>query len=172
MSTLLLLSIAVESGVAGIISASGSQTVTEGTPVKFEMTAEGEMPLTYQWARDYSSFSTNVTLFATNCVLDMGNASTNIAGFYRTIVIDGNGINSYGPLFYLTVIKPAMGTNGFTITLNGITSQVFRVEYATNYLSGEWTTLTNIVITSRNGVRFVDTQSTNESRFYRVIPPY
>ena len=71
----------------------------------------------------------------------------------------------------VAVISSGMETNGFALTIRGLTNSVWRIDCRTNLESAAWFTLTNLTIPRNPPVtKFVDLAATNGNRFYQVIP--
>ena len=132
------------------------------------------MPITYTWTwfRNGAPPSQyyRATLNSTNCTIVLTNLQPSDAGFFNLDIQNAYG---YGPgkQVALGVISSGMATNGFVLTVYGLTNSVWTVNCNTNLEHPNWFTLTNFSIPkSPPRFQFVDLEATNLSRFYRVIP--
>lgn len=158
-----------------VVSAPVSQAVVSGGNVVLEVSVTGELPITYKWWRDYSPNSPfyTVTLDSTNCVLVLTNVTASTAATYGVRAENAQGFSAR-KLAAVSVIAPNMETNGFSLTIRGITNTTWRIEYCTNYSSPNWLVLTNFAfpLGPPIPIKIQDWEATNGSRFYRVIPTF
>ena len=150
-----------------------SQAVTEGTTVALSVSVTGALPITYTWKRNFEFTNYyQATLFSTNCFLVLTNLTPDTACFFRLDVNNASG-SAPGKQVVVAVISAGMETNGFALTIRGLTNTVWRVECSTNDGLSDWFTLTNVTINPMRMPfyrKFVDLAATNLSRFYRVTP--
>ncbi len=149
-----------------------THVVSAGSTVELTVTATGELPLTFEWYREFFPFAyTNATLQEHTCTLVLTNVMPEMATFFRVQVINDYG-NDWSGIAYLAVTTPAMEDDGFSLTIQATTNTTWRVDFATDsWPQANWSTLTNLSIPSFPPyVKFVDTDATNRNRFYRVIP--
>jgi hypothetical protein len=149
-----------------------SQAVAQGCNVSLSVSVTGALPITYTWHQNFN-FSTpyyQATLYSTNCTIVLTNLQPADAGFYSIGVQNADGYGA-GKQAVVGIISSGIATNGFVLTVYGLTNSVWTVNYKTNFSSSTWMTLTNFSIPSYPPVfKFVDLQATNLSRFYQVIP--
>lgn len=167
----LLLPSAVYGQMPDIVIAPESQAVPEGGTAYLTVSVSGALPMTYRWRRnfDFTPYY-EVTLDSTNCTLVLTNLTPDKACFFNLDVSNAYG---YGPgkQAVVAVISSGIETNGFVLTVYGLTNSIWRVDCNTNLQAANWFTLTNFSIPARPPVfRFVDLEATNMNRFYRVIP--
>jgi hypothetical protein len=154
-----------------IVAAPVSQAVAEGGTAYLSVSVTGALPITYTWHRnfEFTNYYT-ATLDSTNCTLVLSNLTPDKACFFN---LDVNNAYGYAPgkQVIIAVISSGMETNGFVLTIHGLTNSVWRIDCATNLESPGWFTLTNLSIPSTPAfIKFVDLEATNLHRFYRVLP--
>lgn len=135
------------------------------------VSVSGALPMTYTWFRNFEFFQPyyQVTLDSTNCTLVLTNLTPDDACFFSLQTQNADG---YGPgvQVIVAVISAGMETNGFALTIRGLTNSTWTVNCSTN-LAEDWVTLTNFSIPLFPPVfRCVDLEATNRHRFYQVIP--
>jgi len=149
-----------------------SAAVPQGGHILFSVSVSGALPITYTWYQNFN-FETpyyQATLYSTNCTLLLTNLQPSDAGFFSLQAQNSYGY-SPGTQAAIGVISSGRATNGFVLTVYGLTNSLWTVNCNTNLGSSPWFTLTNFSIPSYPPVfTFVDLQATNLSRFYRVIP--
>jgi hypothetical protein len=149
-----------------------SQAVPQGGTAYLSVSVSGALPITYTWHQNFN-FSTpyyQATLNSTNCTLVLTNLQPSDAGFFS---LDTQNAYGYGPgkQVAVGVISSGMATNGFVLTVYGLTNSTWTVNCTTNLNPPQWFTLTNFSIPSSPPVfKFVDLEATNLNRFYEVIP--
>jgi hypothetical protein len=142
-------------------------TVMDGDPVTFTVSATGTAPLSYQWRKD------NVNIPGANGTsYSIMSAHASDAGFYSCFVtnVAGNATSLSAELRVSSqsfLSEPRLrGDGAFEFKLNGQSNRTYMVEFTENF--GGWTNVTNITLTSPQGI-VVDGGATNaSSRFYRV----
>lgn len=110
------------------------------------------------------------TLYSTNCTLILSNMTPEDACFFN---IDVKNSYGYGPgtQVMVGVISAGMETNGFALTLHGLTNSLWRVDCTIDVEQTNWFTITNLTIPGTlSWVKFVDMEATNLHRYYKVIP--
>lgn len=154
-----------------VVDAPKSQAVPEGGTAVLSISVTGELPITYTWHRNFELTNYyEVTLDSTNCTLILTNMTAEQACFFNL-----NTQNAYGPgpgkQVVVAVISSGMETNGFALTVRGITNSVWQIDCTTNLQLADWFTITNFSPAGSPPVfEFVDLEATNLNRFYRVIP--
>lgn len=147
-----------------------NQAVPEGGTAYLSVSVTGDLPINYKWRRNYEgTYFHNVTLDSTNCTVVLSNLTPSMAGTFSV-----HAVNAYGqslPKYAaVSVISPGMETNGFSLSIRGLTNSTWRIECCTNFQAQQWFTLTNISIPQFPPItKFTDLAGTNGSRFYRVI---
>ncbi len=148
-----------------------SQAVPEGATAYLSVSVTGALPITYTWHRNFEFTNYySVTLDSTNCSLVLTNMTPDKACFFN---LDVSNVYGYAPgkQVIVAVISAGMETNGFALTIHGLTNSVWRIDYTTNLVSSGWLTLTNLTIPGTPPViKFVDLAATNLNRFYEVVP--
>ena len=154
-----------------IVTPPASKAVPQGGTAYLSVSVAGALPITYTWHRN--SESTNyyqVTLDSTNCSLTLSDMMPSNACFFN---LDTQNSYGHGPgkQVVVAVISSGMATNGFVLTVQGLTNSVWTINCSTNFSPPDWFTLTNFSIPKNPPVfTFVDLAATNLSRFYEVIP--
>jgi hypothetical protein len=154
-----------------IVSPPQSQAVPEGGTAHLSIAVTGAVPITYTWHRnfDFSKPYYEATLDTTNCTLTITNVTMENAGVF-TVDLQNNDGSGPGAEAVVAVISAGMETNGFVLTIQGVTNSVWTVNCTTN-IPPQWFTLTNFSIPADPPVfKFVDLEATNLNRFYEVIP--
>lgn len=146
-----------------------SVAVPEGGTAYLTVTATGELPLTFTWRRnfEFTNFY-SATLYTTNCTLVYSNVTVDKACFFN---LDVSNVHGYagGKQAIVAVLGSGMETNGFALTINGLTNSTWKIECNTNFPAADWFVLTNISIpTFPARIKYTDLEATNGSRFYRV----
>lgn len=148
-----------------------SVAVVQGGSATLSVSVRGALPITYTWHQNFN-FATpyyQATLYSTNCSITLTNLQPSDAGFFS---LDTQNADGYGPgkQAVVGVISAGMATNGFVLTVYGLTNSVWTVKCKRN-MNSKWFTLTNFSIPSYPPVfTFVDLEATNLNRFYQVIP--
>jgi len=154
-----------------IVTAPVSQAVPEGGTAYLHVEAAGILPLTYTWRRNREATNYyQVTLDSTHCTLVLSNLTPAQACFFS---LDVNNAYGYagGKQVIVAVLSAGMETNGFALTIRGLTNSTWRIDCSTNLATSGWFTLTNFSIPRSPPLfKFVDLEGTNRSRFYQVIP--
>ncbi len=154
-----------------VVSPPVSQVVPEGGTAVLSVSVTGELPITYTWHRNYDFYPPyyEVTLYSTNCTLVLTNMTPADACFFS---LDTHNAYGYGQgvQAVVAVLSSGMETNGFALTIRGLTNSVWTINCSTN-MPPQWFTLTNFSIPKSPPVyKFVDMEATNLCRFYSVIP--
>lgn len=157
-----------------IVTRPVSQAVAQGGNASFSISTSGALPITYTWMWFKNGKSPILyyqeTLDSNNCTIVLTNLQPSDAGFFNLDIQNSQG---YGPGSQVAVgvISSGMETNGFALTVYGLTNSVWTVNYTTNLAQPNWFTLTNFSIPHNPRlVKFVDLEATNLNRFYQVIP--
>ena len=154
-----------------IVTPPASQAVPQGCNAYLSVSVTGALPITYTWHRNFESTNYyQVTLDSTNCILILSNMVPADACFFN---LDTKNSFGHGPgkQAVVAVISSGMATNGFVLTIQGLTNSVWTVNCTTNLAPPSWFTLTNFGIPHSPPVfTFIDLAATNLSRFYQVIP--
>jgi hypothetical protein len=148
-----------------------SQAVPEGGTAYLSVSVTGALPITYTWHRNYEFTNYySATLDSTNFTLVLSNMTPSQACFFNLDVSNADG-HAPGKQVIVAVLSSGMETNGFALTIRGLTNSVWRIDYTTNLDAPDWLTLTNVAIPKAPPViKFVDLAATNLNRFYRVLP--
>ena len=148
-----------------------SQAVPEGGTAYLSVSVTGALPITYTWHRNFEFTNYyRVTLDSTNCALVLTNLTPADACFFNLDTQNSFG-NGAGKQVIVAVMSSGMDTNGFALTIRGLTNSVWTINYSTNLALPDWVTLTNFSIPRTPSVfEFVDLEATNLNRFYQVIP--
>lgn len=160
--------------IPSIISPPASQAVAQGANASLSVTASGALPITYTWTWFKNGLAPTqyyqATLNSTNCTIVISNLQPSDAGFFN---LDTQNSYGYGPgkQAAVAVISSGMATNGFVLTVYGLTNSTWSINYTTNLDSSQWYTLTNFSVPNYPPVvQVVDLQATNLNRFYQIIP--
>jgi hypothetical protein len=148
-----------------------SQGVPKGGTAYLSVTVAGALPITYTWHRNFESTNYyQATLDSTNCTLTLPDMMPSNACFFNLDTHNSFG-NGPGKQVVVAVISSGMATNGFVLTIQGLTNSVWTINCSTNLSPSNWFTLTNFGIPANPPVfTFVDLEATNLNRFYQVIP--
>lgn len=154
-----------------VVTAPRSQAVPEGGSAWLRVETAGALPVTYTWRRNFEFTNyCQVTLDSHECTLVLTNLTPAKACFFNLQVGNAQGY-APGKQVIVAVTSAGMETNGFALSIRGLTNSLWRIECNTNLATDAWTTLTNFSIPRSPPVfKFVDLEGTNLSRFYRVIP--
>jgi hypothetical protein len=157
----------------------GGQSVnpTNGSVVKFSVTAGGNSPLAYQWyfnnSASYSGATTlvdNVTHYtnSTTSQVTITNLTTADTGYYFVVITNNYG-SATSALASLTVVQVTPGVMGFTNLLNGQLQLVWSfsgmLQTATN-VTGPYVTVTNAGLPVTASPYTISL--TNSQQYYRV----
>jgi hypothetical protein len=169
--TVLLFTNTVLGQAPSIVIAPVSQAIPQGCNAYLSVSVAGALPITYTWHRNFEFTNYyQVTLDSTNCTLVLTNMAPADACFFN---LDTQNSYGYGPgkQVIVAVIASGMATNGFALTIRGLTNSVWTINCTTNVAPPNWFTLTNFSIPRNPPVfTYVDLAATNLSRFYQVIP--
>lgn len=170
MLALMCFSSVVHAEVPFVVEGPESQAVPEGGTAILSVSCTGSLPITYTWHRNFEFTNYySATLDSTNCTLVLTNMTPEKACFFNLDVSNADGFGG-GKQVIVAVISAGMETNGFALSIRGVTNSVWRVDCKTN-LASDWFTVTNFDIPRQPPVfKFVDLEGTNLSRFYRVVP--
>lgn len=177
LALLTMLTLAASPGLSqlpSIVVRPASQAVVQGGSASLSVSTSGDLPITYTWMWFKNEQPPipyyQETLDSTNCTIVLTNLQPSDAGFFNLNIQNSHG---YGPGSQVAVgvIASGMETNGFALTVYGLTNSFWTVNYTTNLAQPNWTTLTNFSIPHNpRMVKFVDLGATNLNRFYQVIP--
>jgi hypothetical protein len=146
------------------------QTVFDGDPANFTVSATGTAPLTYQWRKNGNNINgANAATFT------IPQAHVSDEGAY-SVVVSNPGGNATSLSAQLRInVAPFLGQpkvrpdRTFEFKLNGPTNRTYSIEYTTNFNS--WTNLTNFLLTVPQ-TTITDLSASNApTRFYRVHSP-
>lgn len=157
-----------------VVTRPASQAVPQGGTASFTISTSGALPITYTW-RWYKNNQPSILYYqealdSTNCTIVLTNLQPSDAGFFNIDIQNSSGFGP-GSQVALGVISSGMETNGFALTVYGLTNSVWTVNCTTNLAQSDWFTLTNFSIPHNpRFVKFVDLEATNLNRFYQVIP--
>ena len=102
---------------------------------------------------------------ATSSTLTISNLSLANAGTYTIIIVGALGTVSASTVLSVLDLKMYAGLN-----IAGSIGSMYRVEFKDNLNTTNWTTLTNLTLSTPNTF-FVDPNSPQHpSRFYRAVP--
>ena len=137
-----------------------STTVSRGGGITLTAGVVGASPFTYQW------FCNGVPITgATNATLTISNFGPANVGNYRATVS-----NALGSVTTPTVTLATMDLKMFAgITVNGPVGSSYAVQ-AAPALSGGWTTLATITLSTPAYVYIDYASPTNRQQFYRAVP--
>jgi probable HAF family extracellular repeat protein len=126
--------------------------------------AAGVSPITYQWTRN----GTNIA-GATGATLAILAASAADVGDYRVLVTNGGGTVP-STLVRIDVLDPELTAESYVgLRIVGAVGASYRIEYRPSANAAEWTTVTNLTLTS-SPQRWVDLESVNlPSRIYHAV---
>jgi hypothetical protein len=154
-----------------ILSQPTDQRAAAGGNARFDVTASGSAPLSFQWY-----YNTNTPLAATGPSLALSGVSTANSGSYHVVVG-----NSYGSVTsqeaYLTILSPpSVGVSDFHLTANGVSLSLpsvpgvsYRLEYKDSLTDVNWTPVLPPVLGTGAVIVLSDTTKPSlSSRFYRV----
>ena len=155
------LSITINPATLSITTQPSSQSVTEGNPAAFSVTATGSGTLNYQWQQSTNNGSTWTDISgATSATYTIENTTTGMNGYQYRCAVTGNGSSVTSNAATLTV-TPKQYT--LTVVLNGGSGTTTSGKYAegavvqidagtrSNYRFTGWT--------SSNGGTFADASS-------------
>jgi hypothetical protein len=137
-----------------------------GKNTRFEATATGKGPFSYQWAKDGTSIAG-----ATNSVLELSDLEMSAAGVYTVTVSNAYGSTTSVPR--VLVMNPA-GVSIATyagVTIDGVVGKTYGIQYSTNLnMTNLWFGLTNVSLT--NPVQlWLDLEPIGiNQRYYQVVP--
>jgi len=149
-----------------IITQPQSQLAFWGRSVAFSVTANGELPLAYQWRVNGAPIldATNATLVLTN--LQMTNAGT-----YTVVVTNLHGSVTSSPA-YLTMNPAGVSIALYAgVTIDGVVDQTYGIQTTTNLSNtNSWVGVTNLTLTTPVEIWYDSQPATLSRRFYRVVP--
>jgi hypothetical protein len=124
-----------------------SQTINQGSPATFSVTATGTSPMTYQWRKDGVNISG-----ATNNSYVISSAATTNVGAYSVVVTNsaGNAISSSASLVVITPPVIVQQPSDTTLTL-GATATFSVSATGTGPFSYQWKKRVNGVSTNISG---------------------
>lgn len=99
----------------------------------------------------------------TNTPAGLSNVTAIAGGGYHSLALIGSG----PPVLQIAVSNPALGTNGFGVSVPAQCGRVFRLEFKDSLADADWTTLP---LAAGNGgmLTLTDPSVPNSQRFYRV----
>ena len=160
--------------IPSIVIPPASQAIAQGGTAYFSVTTSGALPITYTWTWFRNGLPPTqyyqASLNSTNCTIVITNLQSSDAGFLN---LETQNAYGYGPgkQAAIAVISSGMATNGFVLTVYGLTNSTWTVNCTTNLNPPQWFTLTNFSVPNYPPVvQFVDLEATNLNRFYEVIP--
>jgi hypothetical protein len=143
-----------------------SQTVAQGSNVTFTVTADGTLPLAYQWR-----FNSADLPGATTSAYTRDNVQPAHVGSYSVLVTNsGGGTNSSNAELALIVPPPSLTTpSAGVIQWQGLSNLSYTVQAKTNLEETNWMTI-GTASSPEAGVSFTN-QAEAPQRFYRVVYP-
>jgi endonuclease/exonuclease/phosphatase family metal-dependent hydrolase len=143
-----------------------SQTVAQGNNVTFTVTADGTLPLAYQWR-----FNSADLPGATTSVYTRDNVQPAHMGSYSVVVTNSaGGTNSLNAELTLIVPPPFLATpSAGVIQWPGLSNLTYTVQVKTNLDETNWITL-GTASSAGATVSFTN-QAEAPQRFYRVVYP-
>jgi uncharacterized repeat protein (TIGR03803 family) len=152
-----------------------SQAVVRGANVMLSVAVSGARPLSYQWQKNGTNLLDGGNLAgSTNQTLALANVSLANAGSYAVSVSNLLGsVTSTGA--HLTVVYPpvflsaVMSNCTLTLTWSAAAGQKYRLQYKSNWVATNWTSLGSPVIATDTVVSASDNVCTNAQRFYRAV---
>jgi hypothetical protein len=138
-----------------------------GKSVSFMAQADGSGPLTYQWLKDGTPLDG-----ATNATLTLNNLATADAGNYSLLASNSFGRKTSSSAL-LTVNPAGVALAIYAgLTVDGVPGWTYRIEYTTSLQEPiNWTTATNLTLTTSPQVWLDMASATPPKRFYRVTLP-
>jgi uncharacterized repeat protein (TIGR03803 family) len=141
-----------------------SQTAEAASTVSLVVSADGVLPLTYQWFFN----STNNVGVSTNYVLTLLNIQPGQAGTYSVVVTNTFGAVTSSPAM-LQVIPPVERRPVPGVKVTGETASLLNVDYADSLSSAPtWAMLGSVSLTSTSQYYFDLTLPLPPQRFYRA----
>jgi hypothetical protein len=146
-----------------------NQIVQAGSNVVFNVVANGQQPLAYQWL-----FNSNPIAIATNVSLSLTNVQLSNAGYYSVVITNSGGSVTSSNAFLTVVAPPTMALQfsaGYpSLNLNGMLSNNFVVQYSTNLTGTNWINLLSVTNLSSSPYQFLDPAGiVPPARFYRAF---
>jgi hypothetical protein len=146
-----------------------NQNVILGNSVSFSVAVSGSSPFHYQW-----QFNGNNLLNATNDVYVIQAAGTNNAGNYAVVITNVAGSATSSNALLTVTVPPTLGLQiwaGYPLlTLNGMLSSNFVVQYSPNLSGTNWLTLLSLTNLQTSPYQFLDSGGISQpARFYRAI---
>ena len=139
-----------------------------GFPLSLSVAAQGTAPLSYRWFDDGFPipWGTNATLTFTNLDLtDAGEYSVQVTNLFGSVTSSPAAL----------IVNPAGVSLGLYpgLTISGAVGKDFGIQYTTNLVITNWTTITTLTLTQPMQL-WVDTNANvsagnNPQRFYRVV---
>ena len=151
-----------------------SQTNNAGATVTFLVSATSLIPLSYQWQKSGTNLVNGGDISGANSnALTVTGISDSDAASYSVIVSNANfSITNYATL---TVIDPPKMVLQFlagypVLSLNGMLSNNFVVQYSTNLAGSNWINLLSLTNLSASPYLFLDPAGVEQpARFYRAF---
>ena len=150
-----------------------SQKVVAGNNATFLVTAYGSPPLVFQWYFNNGSVGSPAT--GTNfSSYSLTNIDPSQAGYYSVVVVNGYG-NATSFKALLTVIYPPslaleISTGYPLLSLRGVLSSNFVVQYSNNLEETNWMQLLSLTNLSASPYQFLDPTGIGQpARFYRAF---
>jgi uncharacterized repeat protein (TIGR03803 family) len=150
-----------------------SQTLVEGSTVTFTATVYGAPPFLFQWF--FNGNAVGPPVAGTNVFsLTLTNVATTQAGDYTVKVFNGSGSLMSSNAMLTVVPQPTLALQIFAdyplLTLNGILSNNFVVQYSSNLAETNWINLLSLTNVSTSSYQFLDPSGVGEpERFYRAF---
>lgn len=145
------------------------QRLVSGNSITFNVGVGGTAPFSYQWR-----FNTGNLLNATNATYTIAPAGTNNTGNYSVVVANLAGSATSSNALLVVLVPPWLAlelADGYPLlSLNGMLSNNFTVQYATNLTDTNWTTLLSLTNLLTSPYEFLDPAGiVPPSRFYRAV---
>lgn len=151
------------------------QKVRIGGAATLLVIASGGGPMVYQWYEGLSGETNALSAGATNTSFTTPSLSAN-ATFWVSVQDSAGSTNSAAATVRVyptnaVWLDAQMISGVVNLTVNGIVSATYRIDYSPEPGGTNWTTLTNVTL-SANPFTFRDAESTNSvKRFYRAVTP-
>ena len=145
------------------------QRVLLGGSVSFNVSLDGTAPFSYRWR-----FNGANILYGTNAVYTIQAVTTTNTGQYSVVVTNLLGSDSSSDAVLTVMVPPTLELElwaGYPLlSLGGMLSNNFVVEYSTNLAGTNWMNLLSLTNLPFSPYQFLDTSGDEEpSRFYRAL---
>ena len=146
-----------------------NQSVLVGGTASFAVSVSGSAPFSYQWY-----FNDSDILDATNAAYSIFSVGINNAGSYYVVVTNSAGSVTSSSVVLTVVVPPSLSLQflaGYPLlSLDGMLSNNYVVQYSTNLATTNWTTLLSLSNLPFTPYQFLDPSGQGQPvRFYRTI---